>query len=301
MEYNSALTPTNKSPINKNKETPDYTNSPRDHADNLESQHGNPSTLTHPGNINPHVNENNNYVLNCPSKIGRACIGEFIGMYVFILLSLGNIAILVLYPEASMTWAGVGISWGINLTMGIYASNHISNSHLNPGVSLAAYIEQKIILKELIYYTIFQVLGAFFAAITVYGIYYNNIKDMEDMPATSIFVTYRQDSITTVAAFFTEMLGSALLICGIFVIIGRKNIAKRAPLYIGALLTGITLSFGYQTAFAFNAARDLGPRIWMSIVGYSPFNYRDSYFWVPIAANYAGAIVGIMVYKVFFK
>jgi MIP family channel proteins len=305
--YNETSTPTNtkqshgitnvvQSPITQHN-TQDY-GSPRHNVRNLESQGG--SLMTHPDNNNINNTEHKKFI--CPSKIGRACISELFGMYIFITLSLGNIAILVLYPESNMTWAGVSISWGLNLMMGIYASNHNSYSHLNPGVTLAAYIEQIIELKELVYYTLAQLVGAFLAAATVYGIYFNNIDKIgNDMKATSIFVTYRQNSITTTAAFFTEFLGSTLLICGIFVFINKTETKSVAPVYIGTLLSALTFSFGYQTAFAFNAARDLGPRIFMSVVGYSPFNYRDSYFWVPIVANYAGGVAGILMYKFLFK
>lgn len=248
-----------------------------------------------------HVQETNS--VYCANDLIREFISEAFGMYLFILLSLGNIAILVLFPESAMTWAGVAVSWGLNLMFGIYVASFNSGGHLNPCVSLCVFLfGDDFNFKQLCLYSLAQLFGSFLAAATVYGIYYDNINKIENgQSATSIFTTYKHPTITTGSAFFTEFLGTGLLVFGIFTIIKHKETSKQVPIYVGALLSSIVLSFGYQSAFALNPARDLGPRIFMAMCGYSTFSYSDSYFWVPIVADYTGAIVGAGLYTLLIK
>ncbi len=233
----------------------------------------------------------------------REFISESLGMYLFVLLSLGNIAILVLYPESKLSWDGVAVSWGLNLMFGIYAASFNSGGHLNPCVSLCVYLfGDDFNFSQLCVYTLAQLYGSFLAAATVYGIYYDNISKIENgQSATSIFTTYKSSSISTLSAFFTEFVGTCILVGGIFIIIKHKETSKCVPIYVGALLSSIVLSFGFQSAFALNPARDLGPRIFMAICGYSTFSYSQSYFWVPLIADYTGALFGVFIYTMLIK
>lgn len=245
------------------------------------------------------VFQNNVSRFNCPNKLAKEILFEFFGMYIFITLSLGNVAIYSLYPQALLNWTGMSLSWGINLMFGIYMASFQSKSHLNPAVSLCFYIFEDMKLIELIAYTISQLFGAFMAATTVYGIYFNNLGD--DDSFSGIFVTYKHPTITDTSAFFTEFLGTAFLVGGIFMLIDNANTKNHLPIYIGAWLSVLVFAFGFQTAFAWNPARDLGPRILTAIAGYDSFSYMDHYFWIPLVADYTGAIFGTIIYKYLIK
>lgn len=242
----------------------------------------------------------NNNQLSCPIKLIKESLFEFFGMYTFIVLSLGNVAIYALYPQAQLNWTGMSIAWGLNLMFGIYMASFKAPAHLNPAVSLCMYLfEKNITIHQLLYYTIAQILGALVAAATVYGIYFNNLGN--DDSFSGIFTTYKNPSITNTAAFFTEFLGTALLVGGIFMLIDHTKTKEQLPIYIGAWLSTLVFSFGFQTAFAWNPARDLGPRILAAMVGYNSFSYMDYYWWIPLVATYTGAIFGTIIYKFLIK
>ena len=228
----------------------------------------------------------------------REFISEALGMYWFILTSLGNIAILVSYPESNITWAGVAISWGLNLMIGISIAGINSFAHLNPCVTLSMYLfKGGFTFMQLCSYTLAQVLGSFLAAATIYGMYYEKFSSIVDEKTiSSIFVTYENKSITHLSSFFTEFVGTALLVGGIYVILHNPVAKQNTAAYVGLLLSSLILSVGYQSGFAFNPARDLGPRIFMSCLGYSTFSYDNSYWWVPLVADYCGAMFGTLVY-----
>lgn len=231
----------------------------------------------------------------------RECVGEMVGIYFYLLLLLSNLCTYFLYPESNITWLGVAFSSGMSLTIGIIISSYICNSYLNPGISLCDYIEGNIKFIDLISYTAHHLLGAFLAAATTYGIYYTKIKDSDDILVTKIFATIKLEDLNNVSAFFTEFTGSALITMFYFIFFKHHITVKCAPIYVGIGMLCIVLSFGYQTTFAFNVARDLGPRIFLSITGYNSFNYYDNYFWIPLVADYIGSIFGLLLYKIFFK
>lgn len=233
----------------------------------------------------------------------REFVSETSGMFWFILFSLGNIANVVLYPDSNMTWIGVALSWGFNLMFGIYLASFNSQAHLNPCVSLCFYLfDKSITLTQLIIHSLAQLVGAFLAACVVYGIYYDKIVLLKDnKTASSIFATYKAQNVGTACAFFTEFLGTGLLVSGIFAILTNSKTKDHAPVFIGILLSSIVLAFGYQTAFALNPARDLGPRIFTAMVGYESFTYVDHYWWIPLVADYTGAVVFTYLFHVLIK
>lgn len=246
-----------------------------------------------------------NYDLNSNTsssyQLVKESLFEFFGTFTFITLSLGNIAIAVLYPESGMDFSGVAISWGLNIMFGIYVSSFKAPGHLNPAISFIMYLDNKINFKQLVCYSLSQLLAALFSALYVYSANYNKLNDKTDLEASSIFVTYKNTHISFWTAFNLEFTGTALLAGGILTLIDHVQTKQYLPVYIGAWFTALVSSFGFQTAFAWNPARDLGPRILSSIVGYDVFNYVDQYFWVPLVAPYCGAVCAYYFYKYIFK
>ncbi|MGP8161848.1 MAG: aquaporin, partial [Candidatus Dormibacteria bacterium] len=81
-------------------------------------------------------------------------------------------------------------------------------------------------------------------------------------------------------------------------------------LIIGLLVFAIGTSFGAQTGYAINPARDFGPRLWAFLAGYGqvalPGTFNNgagfsfsNYFWIPIIGPLVGGCVGGVVYDFF--
>jgi len=68
------------------------------------------------------------------------------------------------------------------------------------------------------------------------------------------------------------------------------------PLIIGLLIVAIGASFGLNTGYAINPARDFGPRLWIAIAGGDSFSANNFYFWIPIVAPLVGGVIGAFVY-----
>ena len=63
------------------------------------------------------------------------------------------------------------------------------------------------------------------------------------------------------------------------------------------MIVAIGASFGLNTGYAINPARDFGPRLWIAIVsGGASFSVNNFYFWIPIVAPLLGGVVGAVIY-----
>ncbi|KAF8982272.1 glycerol channel [Entomortierella lignicola] len=229
----------------------------------------------------------------------RKAFAEFLGTAILVTFGSGAIAQLVLSPNNS--WFTMSLGWGLGLTFGIYAAGGVSGAHLNPAVTLAQAIFRGFSWAEVPIYWIAQFAGAFAGALIVYISNYSAIQALDPSKTVGIFVTGLQNSdVSTTAAFIAEFLGTALLVLVILSTSDKGNVpaGNAQPLIIGLSLAAIGTSFGYQTGFALNPARDLAPRLFTAVFGwgFGVFSRQGWYFWVPIVAPFLGAIGGAFIY-----
>ena len=106
--------------------------------------------------------------------------------------------------------------------------------------------------------------------------------------------------MTTVGQFFSEVISTALLIICLFAIGDEKNnpAGDLGPLVIFFLIFGLGAAFGWETGYALNLARDLGPRLLSYCIGYGSevFTYGGNYSIIPCTAPFVGAILGGFIY-----
>ncbi len=243
------------------------------------------------------------------------CIGEFFGTMVLILFGDGCVAVYALFTNLggkptpfANEWIVIILGWGLAVMLGIYVTGAISGAHLNPAVTLGLAVRGKLAWNKVLPYWAAQVLGAFVAAAILYFVYKgaidaaigtNNIADPVH-GVGGVFYTHPQSFVGTFGAFGDEFIGTALLVGLIFAIVDGRNQPVQGninPLIIGLLIVAIGASFGTNTGYAINPARDLGPRLWIAIVsGGASFSVNNYYFWIPIVAPLLGGVVGAFIY-----
>src|SRR5205085_7637865 len=110
-----------------------------------------------------------------------------------------------------------------------------------------------------------------------------------------VFFTFPNPVVTYFTAFWDEFFGTALFMGLILAIVDARNQPVQAnlnPLIIGFLVVAIGASFGLNTGYAINPARDFGPRLWVFLVSGSSYAFPGNpagsnaypYFWIPIVA-----------------
>lgn len=246
------------------------------------------------------------------------CVGEFFGTMVLILFGDGCVAVFGLFTNLNNNpanptlfannWMVIIFGWGLAVMLGIYVCGAISGAHLNPAVTLGLAVRGKLAWNKVLPYWVAQVLGAFIAALILYFVYQGALVHALNGASIAdpvkgygwVFYTYPKSFVGTFGAFGDEFIGTALLVGLIFAIVDGRNQPVQAnlnPLIIGFLIVAIGASFGTNTGYAINPARDFGPRLWVAIVsGGQSFSVNNYYFWIPIVAPLAGGVVGAFIY-----
>jgi glycerol uptake facilitator protein len=237
-------------------------------------------------------------------------VAEFFGTMILLLFGDGCVATFALFTKpvpGANEWIVIILGWGLAVMLGIYVAGAISGAHLNPAVTLALAVRGKLAWSKVPLYWLAQVLGAFVAALILYLVYKGAIDTATTAAggdvlkaAGGVFYTAPKDFVGTFGAFGDEFIGTALLVGLIFAITDGRNQPVQAnlnPLIIGFLIVAIGASFGLNTGYAINPARDFGPRLWMAFVsGGGSFAANNYYFWIPIVAPLLGGVVGAFVY-----
>src|SRR6266700_6847048 len=238
------------------------------------------------------------------------CIAEFFGTMVLILFGDGCVASFALFTNIggvpttfANEWIVIILGWGLAVMLGIYVAGAISGAHINPAVTLALAVRGKFPWNKVLPYWGSQILGAFVAAAILYFVYQGAIvnaagtKNVADAVG-GVFYTSPKPFVGPFGAFGDEFLGTALLVGLIFAIVDARNQPVQAnlnPLIIGFLIVAIGASFGLNSGYAINPARDFGPRLWMTIAG-GGFGALNYYTWIPIVAPLLGGAAGAFIY-----
>jgi aquaglyceroporin related protein len=202
----------------------------------------------------------------------------------------------------------VAFGYAVGISLGVWVASS-SGGHINPAVTLSFAFLRRFPWKKVPLYILAQVLGGMVATLVAWGNYMHaiNLVDPDKTRLTaSFFAIYAQDYLPASACFFSEYLGTALLVMVLFAVLDKRNgppPAGLVPLVLFILFIGLGACLGMDTAFGVNPARDFGPRIALSMLGYSPsviWNYRSQFWlWTGIIAPILGGVSAGAFYDAF--
>jgi len=239
----------------------------------------------------------------------REGAAEFLGTFLILVFGTASVAQKILSGGTAGSALSIHLSWGLGVTMGIYASAGVSGAHLNPAVTLAFAAFRGFPWRKVPAYCLAQLAGAFTGALVTFVTYREALSAFDgglrqvagDKATAGIFATYPQPFLSAVpGGFVDQVVGTALLLLVIFALGDRRNAgpATLGPVLVGALVVGIGMTFGFNAGYAINPARDLGPRIFTAIAGWGGEVFRagGGWWWVPIVAPCLGALLGGLAY-----
>ena len=242
----------------------------------------------------------------------RELLAEFLGTFILIVFGVGVVAQVVLSRQAAGTFLSINIAWGLAVTMGCYVAAGVTGAHLNPAVSLALAVHRRFPWHKVLPYSVAQLAGAFVASVVVYMTYHEalaafdgGVRQVTGAQATAgIWATYPQPFLSVFpGGFVDQIVGTALLVCVILGITDERNSpapAGLAPVIVGLLVVLIGATFGFNSGYAINPARDFGPRLFTAVAGWGGEVFRagNGWWWVPIVAPCLGGVIGGWVYDV---
>src|SRR5260221_8295841 len=244
------------------------------------------------------------------SAVRRELLAEFLGTFVLIVFGLGVVAQTVLSKGAAGTTLSINLAWGLAVTMGCYVAAGVTGAHLNPAVTLALAVHRRFPWAKVLPYSVAQVAAAFVASAVVFVTYHEALGAFDGgvrqvlgpQGTAGIWATYPQPFLSAFpGGFIDQVVGTALLVAVIFGITDSRNSpapAGLAPVVVGLLVVLIGATFGYNSGYAINPARDFGPRLFTFVAGWGGevFSAGNNWWWVPIAAPCVGGVIGGWAY-----
>lgn len=234
-------------------------------------------------------------------------LAELLGTMILVTLGDGVVANVVLAKTKGHNsgWIVITTGWAMAVTIAVYAVGSFSGAHLNPAVTLGLAAIGKFAWAQVPAYLAAQMLGAFLGAVLVWLAYLPHWEATADQGGKLAIFSTGPAIRHTAGNLLTEIIGTAVLVCGVLAILRPENLVPNtgfdkgfAPFLVGLLVWSIGLSLGGPTGYAINPARDLGPRLAHALLPISGKGGSDwGYAWIPVVGPLLGGVLGALVFK----
>ena len=167
-----------------------------------------------------------------------------------------------------------------------YAIGPVSGAHLNPAVSLGAFLAGRLPAGDLIGYVIAQVVGGIAGALVLYVIASGAVAG-----APANLAANGWDPVagySTTAALITEIVATFVFVTVILGVTNAKHTTVMAGLVIGLTLTALHLCFIPVSGNSLNPARSIGPALFSG-----PAAIGQLWLYI-VAPLVGGALAGIV-------
>ncbi len=242
--------------------------------------------------------------------------GEVVGTGVLITLGDGVVAGVLLHRSKAQNagWIVITWAWAMGVLFGVYTSVAAGGvGHLNPAVTIGQWVTSTGAFSKTAFQSqlggtaaltliVGEFVGAMIGAIIVFLAYLPHWRPTEDA-GLKLAVYCTGPAIRNYGAnLVTEIIGTAMLLFGIFGVVTIVGLPVGfAAFAIALLVFAIGMSLGGPTGYAINPARDLGPRIMHAILPIAGKGSSDwAYSWVPVIGPIIGGILGCLLAKAAF-
>lgn len=193
----------------------------------------------------------------------KSYIAELFGT--FILVFVGCAAVVTggfggLLPGGAL---GIGLAFGLALVAAVYAIGPISGAHLNPAVTLGAFLAGRMPASDVLPYFIAQIVGGILGAVVLFV-----IASGAASGAPANLAANGWDPIngySTTAALITEIVATFIFVSVILGVTSEKHTTVMAGLVIGLTLTALHLCFIPVSGNSLNPARSIGPALFSGV------------------------------------
>lgn len=209
-------------------------------------------------------------------------VAEFVGTAVLVLFGCGSV---VLGGDA-IGQTGFAFAFGLAIVAMAYGIGPISGCHINPAVSLGAYLDNRMPALEMVQYWVAQFAGALAGALILMAIAGGNSSGL----GVNGWGEGYGGNYALVAALIFEIVFTAIFVIVILGSTGEKSSPGFAGLAIGLTLVAIHLVGIQVTGVSVNPARSFGPAI---LVGGDAL----AQLWLFIVAPLVGGAIGGLLYR----
>lgn len=207
-------------------------------------------------------------------------LAEGIGTFGLVFAGCGAIVIDTL-SHGQITHVGVGLVFGLIITVMIYALGHISGAHFNPAVTLGFVLVRHFPIKRLFGYWLAQCSGAVLAAACL-RLLFGSVAHLGATLPMGSGGAWQSFGLEALLTFFLMFVIMAMAT-------DTRAVGQAAALAIGSTVALEALFAGPICGASMNPARSLGPAL-------VSLTWTDQ--WVYLIAPFLGAIAGALAYRV---
>jgi aquaporin Z len=209
-------------------------------------------------------------------------VAEFIGTFALVLFGCGAAVL----GGDHVGQLGIALAFGFAIVAMAYGIGPVSGCHVNPAVSLAAFVAGRMSVKEMAVYWVAQFLGAIAGAavlLFIAGSITNGLGQNGWGPGYG-------GGFGVEAAFVFEVVMTALFVIVILGSTGTDAAPGFAGLGIGIALAVIHIVGIQVTGVSVNPARSLGPAVFVG-------GQAMAQLWLFFVAPAIGAVLGALLYR----
>lgn len=219
-------------------------------------------------------------------------VAEFIGTFVLVLFGCGSaVAINTLLANngagvpLGFSTLAIAFAFGLVIVAMAYSIGKVSGCHINPAVSLAMWLTDRMNTEDLVGYVVAQFIGGFCGA----GVLAFILGSTKALGANG-FGTLSAMNINMMQAVVIEAILTFVFVLVVLSVTFKKEESNIAGIVIGLTLTLVHILGIPFTGTSVNPARSLGPAL---LTGGTAL----SQVWVFILAPLIGAAIAAMVFK----
>jgi aquaporin Z len=209
---------------------------------------------------------------------GTFCL-VFIGCAAVITGGLGG-----LLPASTLA---IGMAFGVAVVAMAYAIGPVSGAHLNPAVSLGAFLAGRLSASDLIGYVVAQVVGGALGAFVLWIV---TSGAAAGAPANLAATGWDPAAWSTMSVFLVEAVATFIFVTVILGVTNAKHTTELAGLGIGLTLVVLHVAFIPVSGNSLNPARSIGPALFSGSVAMGQL-------WLYIVAPLVGGAVAGIVAK----
>lgn len=209
-----------------------------------------------------------------------ACaLAECIGTFGLVFAGCGAIMIDT-ESHGQITHVGVGLVFGLIITVMIYAFGHISGAHFNPAVTLAFVLARHFPVRRLWVYWSAQAVGAVLAALCL-RLLLGDVAHLGTTLPAGAGGAWQSFALEALLTFFLMVVIMAMAT-------DTRAVGQAAALAIGATVALEALFAGPISGASMNPARSLAPAL---------VSFTWTAQWVYLSAPFLGAVAGALLYR----
>jgi aquaporin Z len=215
-------------------------------------------------------------------------LAEMFGTMVLVLMGCGTAVSLGCTsddPALASTVVGTALAFGLAVVAMAYTIGGVSGCHINPAITLGAFLAKRISGKDAAMYIVFQVIGAIIGSVLLFVLTSN-------AGLTGTGANACQNGVSEIGGLLAEIFFTFVFV---LVVLGttdpEKGAGNFAGLAIGLSLVLVHLACIRYTGTSVNPARSIGPAL---------FQGGDalSQLWIFIVGPFIGAAIAALVWGI---